>query len=140
MSFFGDISYGTVKGTLEGVGTLAKDLRSAITGEVGPEKKAQIELRLNEFEAMGRNAQAEINKAEARHPSIFVAGWRPALGWTCVFGIGYQMLFRPLMECALLHWDVTLPTLDISTLVGLISGMLGVAGLRTYEKMKGVAR
>lgn len=140
MSILGDLSFGSVKGLMEGAGSLAKDLRSAITGEISPEKKAEVLQRADEFEKMAMNAQAEINKVEAASPKLFVSGWRPALGWVCVSGIGYQMVFRPLLECALVAWEITLPTLDISSLISLVVAMLGIAGYRTYEKKTGTAR
>jgi len=140
MGFLGDMTLGGVKGLMEGAGTLAKDIRSAITGELSPEKKEELLERAGALEAQGMLAQAEINKIEAANPNLFVSGWRPALGWVCVSGIGYQMVFRPLAETALLHWKVVLPTLDISSLISLVVAMLGVAGYRTYEKFKGVER
>lgn len=140
MGFLGDITCGGIKGLLEGAGSFAKDIRSAITGDISPEKKAELLQRADDLEAMGMQAQAEINKIEAANPNLFVSGWRPALGWVCVFGIGYQMVFRPLMECALVYWKIQLPELDISSLISLVVAMLGIAGYRSYEKIKDVAR
>jgi len=140
MGFLGDLSFGSVKGLMEGAGSLAKDLRSAITGEISPEKKAEAMQRADELEKLAMNAQAEINKVEAASPNLFVSGWRPALGWVCVLGIGYQMVFRPLLGCVLVVWDITLPELDISSLISLVVAMLGIAGYRTYEKKTGTAR
>jgi hypothetical protein len=140
MSIFGDMSFGGVKGLLEGAGTFAKDIRSAITGEISPEKKAELLQMADNLEAQGMKAQADINKIEAANPNIFVSGWRPALGWVCVLGIGYQMVFRPLLGCVLAHWAPVLPELDISSLISLVVSMLGVAGFRTYEKKNSVAR
>jgi len=140
MGLLGDMTLGGVKGFMEGAGTLAKDLRSALTGEISPEKKAELMQKADELEAQGMNAQADINKIEAAHPKLFVSGWRPALGWVCVLGIGYQMVFRPLLGCALVCCDVTLPVLDIRDLISLAVSMLGLAGYRTYEKTKQVAR
>ena len=140
MGLLGDISLGGVKGLMEGAGTLAKDIRSAITGEISPEKKAEVMQRADELEKMAMNAQAEINEIEAASPNLFVSGWRPALGWVCVFGIGYQMVFRPLLGCVLVAWDITLPELDISSLISLVVAMLGLAGFRTHEKNLGKAR
>jgi len=140
MGFLGDITLGGVKGLMEGAGSLAKDIRSAVTGEISPEKKAELLQKANELESQGMLAQAEINKIEAASPNLFVSGWRPALGWVCVCGIGYQMVFRPLMETALIYYRVTLPTLDISSLISLVIAMLGIAGYRTVEKFKGVGR
>ncbi len=140
MGFLSDLTSGSIRGLLEGAGTFAKDIRSAVTGEISPEKKAELLAKADELEAMGMNAQAEINKIEAANPKLFVSGWRPALGWVCVLGIGYQMVFRPLLGCALVYWQIKLPELDISSLISLVVAMLGIAGYRTYEKKAGIAR
>lgn len=135
MGMFNMFSGGAVKETLEGVGTLAKDIRQAITGQ-----DPELERKLAELEGQAMTAQALINTEEAKHPSVFVSGWRPGLGWVCVLGIGYQMVFRPFIELILIHWNVQAPSLDISDLIGLTLAMLGVAGYRTVEKVKDVAR
>ena len=91
--------------------------------------------------------QLEINKEEAKHESRFVAGWRPAVGWTCTFGLGYQIILRPIMQNIVNITDafvsadlsaVEMVSLNLETLLTLLLGMLGIGGARTYEKMKGV--
>ena len=87
-------------------------------------------------------AQTEINKAEAAHKSIFVAGWRPFIGWVCGVGIAWSMVVQPVSQWAMIAWGdgTELPTIDTSYLMELVTAMLGMSGLRTFEKMKGVAR
>ena len=87
-------------------------------------------------------AQTEINKAEAAHKSIFVAGWRPFIGWVCGVGIAWAMVVQPVAQWAMIAWGdgTELPTIDTSYLMELVTAMLGMSGLRTFEKMKGVAR
>lgn len=85
---------------------------------------------------MARN-QTEINKVESGHMNIFVAGWRPFIGWVCGVAMVYQYLLRPLLIG--IGGYSALPGLD-STLWEILAGMLGIAGLRTWEKVKGVAR
>lgn len=85
--------------------------------------------------------QIEVNKAEAS-TDLFRGGWRPFAGWVCGIGLGYNFLVRPLLP-----WIVNafggnvpdLPEIDINTLMGLLFGMLGLGGLRTFEKLKGKA-
>ena len=87
-------------------------------------------------------AQTEINAAEAQHKSIFVAGWRPFIGWTCGVGIGWSMVVQPIAQWSVIAWGdgTELPTIDTSYLMELVTAMLGMSGLRTFEKMRGVAR
>lgn len=82
-NIFGPAIGETVKGIGEGVGTLAKDLRTAITGEISPDKRAELEELAARAESMAMQGQTAINKIEAGHKSIFVAGWRPFIGWVC---------------------------------------------------------
>ncbi len=86
-------------------------------------------------------AQTEINKAEAAHKSIFVAGWRPFIGWVCGVGIAWSMVVQPMAQWAMIAWGdgTELPTIDTSYLMELVTAMLGMSGLRTFEKMRGVA-
>lgn len=87
-------------------------------------------------ELAAMTAQTEINKAEASNPSVFVSGWRPAIGWVCALAMGYQYLVRPFMIAFVPA--LTFPGLD-DNLWQLMMGMLGLGGLRTFEKTQGVA-
>jgi hypothetical protein len=95
--------------------------------------KAEAELR-NALFALDTK-QAEINTAEASNPNVFVSGWRPAIGWIGAGGLAYHFIVRPIFVG--LGWT-SLPGLD-GMLFELIFAMLGFGGLRTYEKLKGVA-
>jgi len=83
--------------------------------------------------------QREINKAEAASASVFVAGWRPAIGWVCACALGFQYLLRPLFGWAQSVWWPQLPALPglDENLWQLMFGMLGMGTLRTWEKTKG---
>jgi hypothetical protein len=87
-------------------------------------------------------AQTEINKAEASHKSVFVAGWRPFIGWVCGVGICWSMVAQPVAQWAMIAWGdgTELPTIDTSYLMELVTAMLGMSGLRTFEKLRGVER
>lgn len=130
-----------IKGGLEGLGGLAKDLRGAITGEISPEKKAEIEAQLIQFESAAQQLQAQVNIEEAKHRSIFVAGWRPFIGWTCGVALAYNYVITPLAVqiASLFSKTLTLAPMDIGSLITLLIGMLGIAGLRTVEKNQGTA-
>lgn len=86
--------------------------------------------------------QAMTNLKEAEHASWFVAGWRPAIGWVCALGLGYQFLVAPFAVhiAYLTGLPYELPTLDSSMLMTMTINLLGLGGLRTYEKVTGVAR
>jgi hypothetical protein len=89
--------------------------------------------------------QLDINKEEAKHPSIFVAGWRPFIGWVCGISLAYNFIAQPMLLW--LAWVIpegadmaNAPKLDVGDLMTILLGMLGLGGLRTYEKKIGEAR
>lgn len=86
-------------------------------------------------------AQLEINAREAAHPSIFVAGWRPFFGWSGGLGFVYATVGQPLLAwwAAVKGWP-TPPTLNLDLLWVVITGLLGIGGMRTFEKTRGVAK
>ena len=140
MSFITDIASGGIQGLLQGAGEFAKDIRSAITGEISPEKKADLQQKAMELEFATGKLQADINQEEAKHPNVFVAGWRPAVGWICAFALGYNYILSPLILWgfkAFGRMDVQPPSLDIAELMTLLTGMLGFGILRTVEKTQG---
>ncbi len=87
-------------------------------------------------ELAAMTAQTEINKVEAGNANWFVSSWRPAIGWVCALAMGYQYLARPLMVAFMPA--LVFPGLD-DNLWQLMMGMLGLGGLRTFEKTQGVA-
>jgi len=130
-----------VLGILSGLGTigqLIRDIRAAITGKevVDPTKLAEIEAKLTEMETQLLNAQNEINKIEAGHPSIFVAGWRPFVGWVCGIAFAYHFIALPVVSLIIKIYQVNFqpPIFDIQTLVTVLFGMLGLGLYRTLEK------
>jgi hypothetical protein len=105
--------------------------------------KAQQEGQFKEQEQIFELAkgQIDVNKIEAASTSFFVAGWRPAVGWTCVAGLGYSFFGLPILSWGSVNFGwVIPPALDMGTLLTLLLGMLGLGGLRTKEKIEGVAR
>jgi hypothetical protein len=88
-------------------------------------------------------SQLEINKAEAASGSLFKGGWRPFIGWTSGIAFAYHFVLQPLLVFVLTASGVDLPALpefDMSTLLTVLGGMLGIGGLRTYEKQKGLTK
>ena len=87
--------------------------------------------------------QLEINKAEAQHKSLFVAGWRPFIGWTCGIALAWHFVLAPLTMfiCAYLNVAIPeLPKFDMGSLMTVLMGMLGLGGLRTFEKYKKITK
>ena len=102
----------------------------------------EIEAKLAEHLAKIDIAQLEVNKQEAAHRSLFVAGWRPFVGWTCGLALFYTYVAQPMATFVMAQTGdlVQLPQLDLSTMMPVLLGMLGLGGLRTYEKFKGVSK
>jgi hypothetical protein len=87
-------------------------------------------------------AQLQLTTTEAQHRSLFVAGWRPAIGWVCAFAVAYQFVIHPLLTWGFLVSEASLPPLPSfdAFLWELMFGMLGIAGLRTVEKVRNITR
>lgn len=86
--------------------------------------------------------QLEVNKVEAAHKSLFVAGWRPAIGWICGLGMASNFILIPMANfvLALTGSAIVVPLLDTGEMMPVLMGMLGLGAMRTYEKKQGVQR
>lgn len=104
-----------------------KDQKNALAHEIAT--LAQKEAHKNAA------LQLDVNKVEAAHKSLYVAGWRPFIGWCCGLGLLYSVLLSPLLDI----W-FEMPVIDSSLLMPTMTGMLGLGALRSYEKVKGVSR
>jgi hypothetical protein len=102
--------------------------------------QGQLQAEQNQWDNL--KAQIAVNQVEAASPSLFVSGARPAAMWVCVSALGLQFLVSPLLTwgSTIYGHPVVLPPMDMGTLLTLLGGMLGLGGLRTVEKLKGVAR
>jgi hypothetical protein len=140
MSIAADLVSGGASGLMSGLGTLMQDIRSAWTGEPTIEKQAEIEQRLIELDYAITKAQTDINLEEAKHPNIFISGWRPFIGWVCGAAITYNFILNPLTIWILKlnHIEIMPPPIDTGSLYPLIMSLLGLGGMRTYEKFKNV--
>lgn len=113
-----------------------------------PDKNEQQKLAHNIAALAQKHAhelsvgQLEVNKEEAKHKSIFVAGWRPSVGWLCVVALGYHFVLQPFMLFVLSAFGLTLelPEFDLGELNTILIGMLGLSASRSFEKSKNVAR
>lgn len=101
---------------------------------------AQLTQTITQGEIASIQGQIDINKQEAASQSIFVAGWRPFIGWICGSALAVQFIVAPLFTwvAALAHHPVVFPELDMGSLMTLLLSMLGLGSMRTYEKVSGV--
>lgn len=127
-----------------GIGQIAQPVEAV--GNVLDKLFTSDDERLDRAEALQRLAQqpqlaqTEINKIEAQHRSIFVAGWRPAVGWICAAAMGYQYVLRDLLAWAMAVWAPDIappPALALDAMMTVLMGLLGLGTLRTVEKMGG---
>jgi hypothetical protein len=112
-----------------------KDMKNKLAHEVA----TMAETHAQEL----AKGQIEINKAEAQHKSIFVAGWRPFIGWTCGIALCWHFVLQPVVMflSAYIGFQIPeLPEFDMGSLMTILGGLLGLGGLRTYEKQKGLTK
>lgn len=106
-------------------------------------QKYQADFQQAALAAQSAQTQGQLatDKQEAANPNWFVAGWRPWVGWVCGFGLFFQFIVGPLATwgSGLAHHPVTFPALDMGTLMTLLGGLLGLGGMRSYEKVQGAA-
>lgn len=140
----------TVTEAVAGIGQAALGIRSAITGKADPATQLQFELEFQKLEKSQAILQSEINKVGAAHPSIFVAGWRPFIGWVCGFAFIVPMVLLLFQGMVAIFFPES-PRLEAlgEVLVGvkgmalglytpILLGMLGLSMNRSWEKYVGV--
>ena len=122
--------------TVESIGNIVDEV---FTSE---DERNQAKITLEKIQSKLKEKQLDINIAEAKHRSLFVAGWRPCLGWVGALSVAYVYLLQPILNMILQLFDVHIDwvVLDLGQLMPLILGMLGLGGLRTFEKSKGVSK
>ena len=104
--------------------------------------KQELEKALVHAEVSGLLGQIEINKIEAASRSIFVAGWRPMVGWSCSAAMAYSYVVQPILAFALAQTGhlIDLPRVELGEMMPVLLGMLGLGGMRSFEKFKGVSK
>lgn len=126
---------------------LPKLLKPLLDRIPNPNERAKAEEQITEqiiaASTTAMEAQTRINEKEAGHPSVFVAGWRPFIGWTCGAALAWHYIVREFVIWGAFLAGVDLqnvPKFDITDLLTILGGMLGLSAMRTGEKWKGVAR
>ncbi len=99
------------------------------------------QLELAKLEAQALQNQTDINKIEAASTNLFVSGWRPFIGWICGYALAYVAIIEPALRfiAAMAGYEGDFPTIDTTITMQVLMGMLGLGGMRSYEKVKGVA-
>lgn len=131
-----DVLLGQAASPIEAIGNVLDKLFTS------DKERLDKQVILNRLATQSEMVQAEINKIEAGHRTLFVAGWRPFIGWVCGVGFAYSFVLRDLMLWVFSSSTVveTLPALDNDTLMTLLYAVLGLGSLRTYEKITGRSR
>ena len=127
-----------IGGIVSGLGKTAIDVRTAITG-ISPDKAAELQTLAANLEAQALQAQADVNKIEAANTNVFVLGWRPFIGWACGVAFALNYLIYPILTwaLALAKTPTPLPQMDITTMMPVLLGILGLGTMRTVEKANG---
>ena len=104
--------------------------------------KAKLDFELRKAYSDANLAQIDVNKEQAKHPSLFVAGARPSIMWICAFGFGWQFVFLPIAAwyIAVTGQVIPLPEIETEGLMSLTLALLGLGGMRTFEKKNGTHR
>jgi len=131
-------------GILSSLLPVATKIIDRVVPDKNAAQKAKISMEKELTTAFNKAnlAQIETNKIQAAHPSIFVSGARPAIMWICAFGLGWQFVFQPVAVWVLALTDagVALPIIETEGLMSLTLALLGLGGMRSFEKSKGVQR
>jgi hypothetical protein len=122
---------------LTGLGSVA-ELGKSVIDRLWPNKSEQERAEL-QAAMLVVQGQLEVNKAEAGSSSVFVAGWRPAVGWACAAAFAWNWCGLPIAKFAadLLGYQISLSSADMSEMLPVLLGMLGLGTLRTFEKVRG---
>ena len=124
---------------ITGLGAVS-DLANTVINKIWPDKSAAEQQQLAAAVLIVQG-QLDINKVEASSPSVFTSGWRPAIGWVCGAACAWNWVGLPVanMALSLLGNALVLYPADVSEMMPILMGMLGLGTLRTFEKVKGVS-
>ena len=142
---------GQAKDIGEGIALASKGLDALFTSK---EEKLTHEQIMERIKQQPSALQVAVNQTEAQHRTVFVAGWRPFVGWVCGTGLAYHFIIRDLLGWALSVWSPVIrdvegilisgtippPPLDMAQLITLLIGMLGIGAYRSYDKRQGTSK
>ena len=145
MGIVGALFGGGVKGIADAVDKVAGRFKTSFTEKARAElDQRKLDLEFAELEDESDARQVRVNIEEAKHKSVFVAGWRPFVGWISALGFGVHVIVIPIAEIAVAvlapEPAIKMPEFDTVLILTILGGMLGIGkGLRSIEKVKGVA-
>ena len=124
-----------IESVIESVGKVAEHF---VTTD---KEKMAMEIEMRKLDQALDMAQLAVNTEEAKSSSVFVSGWRPAIGWICGLGLLYVSVLLPVAQfiAKMYGYAGSFPEVDTTITMQVLFGMLGLSGMRTYEKTKGVA-
>jgi hypothetical protein len=123
-------------------GIMKRVLPEKMSEETGAKLQQELTIALVQGDLAKTVGQLAINTEEAKSEKLFVSGWRPAVGWSCAAAFGYSFVLQPFLVFLItaMKWQAPpLPALDMGPLMAVLGGILGLGGLRTVEKIQGVA-
>ena len=131
-------------GILNAILPLAGEVLDRVIPDKAANEKAKLELEATLATAAmkGQLGQLEINKVEAAHRALWTSGWRPSVGWCCSLALFFHFIVAPIVQWSggLWGFNLPLPNFDMDALLYVLGSLLGVAGLRTYGKQRGLTR
>ena len=127
---------GGKKGALKTIASVSDDLHTS------EEEKLDTKILMQRIKQKLAEKQIDVNLKEGTHKSIFVAGWRPMIGWTGAFALIFEFILSPSIEwyAKFSGLDLIAPEIQTGPLLAIVTSMLGVAGLRSFEKAKGITK
>jgi hypothetical protein len=123
-------------GALKQVASVIDDLHTS------EEEKLDKKILMQRIQQKLAEKQLDVNRQEASHRSVFVSGWRPAIGWMGALALGFEFILSPAIEwySKFAGLNLTAPEIQTGPLLAIVTSMLGVAGLRSFEKAKGITK
>tara|TARA_R110001592_G_scaffold55236_1_gene168928 strand:+ start:36 stop:446 length:411 start_codon:yes stop_codon:yes gene_type:complete len=132
-----------IGGLLGGKDGALKQVASVIDSiHTSEEEKLDKKILMQRIQQKLAEKQLDINAKEASHRSVFVSGWRPAIGWTGAFALMFEFILSPCIEwySKFAGLNLTAPEIQTGPLLAIVTSMLGVAGMRSFEKAKGLTK
>ena len=136
LNLLGGLLGGGKGGALETISKVVDELHTS------EEEKLDKKILMQRLQQKLAEKQLDVNAKEASHRSVFVAGWRPAIGWCGALALFFAFILSPCIDwyAKFSGMDIVPPAIETGPLLAIVTSMLGVAGMRSFEKAKGIAK